>query len=283
MSELPPGTSPISGDNPGATEDLSPSDHQQVNLSPSVRRELEDALRANEGLLGEVFASYEQGLTSPTAIAESGVSTNPGRIGNLLQVVLAILEGDFPKSPYRAREAASSTRALIRRNPGLSEAARKWLWEVAARCDELAEDAQALAEEEEALSEQSSRVEGELAVSGGVYVYTLPHYWRYPYKDERHLFKVGQTDGDPDRRILAQAKTGTPERPVFVRLYRSVDTKSPAELEKVFHALLDAAGHERSWGPGRREWFATTTNFLDTIASVLGLDKVGSDEDVVLD
>lgn len=274
---------------PTAPGDNNPESLQPATLSPNqakttadsgVQQELRNALREHEGLLGQVFVAYENGHTSPTAIAETEVPTNPGRVGNLLAVIAAILERDYPAKPGRAREAASATRGLIRRNPGLSDAAKAWLLEVATQCDAIAADTQALAEEEEALSEQSHRVEEALAVSGGVYVYTLPHYWRHPYAGERRLFKVGQTDGDPERRILAQARTGTPERPVFVRLYRSADGRTPSELEKAFHRLLDAAGHERSWGSGKREWFATTTDFLDEIAAVLGLEQVGSDEDV---
>lgn len=80
------------------------------------------------------------------------------------------------------------------------------------------------------------------------------------------------TNGTAAGRISEQARAaGVPEEPLILRVYRAPDNRDALELERTFHRLLDAAGHERSRTGSGREWFATTVEFLDTVADVLGL------------
>jgi hypothetical protein len=109
-------------------------------------------------------------------------------------------------------------------------------------------------------------------------VYTYPHYWKYPFVPgtTRRLLKIGKTDQGAFHRVRAQARqTGAPEDPLLLRVYVSPD---PAESERTFHRLLDAAEHSRSegWGAGR-EWFATTLEFCDEVARALRLQVLAAE------
>jgi hypothetical protein len=108
-----------------------------------------------------------------------------------------------------------------------------------------------------------------------VYVYSLPHYLRYPYDDEsgRTLLKVGQANRSVIRRFREQTRTtALPEDPVLLRVYITSDSEAEG-VERRFHRLLEAADHDRSTArTGGTEWFLTSVRFLDEVASVLGLE-----------
>jgi len=62
-----------------------------------------------------------------------------------------------------------------------------------------------------------------------------------------------------------------PEEPILLRIYRT-DGAHTAPVESDFHRLLEAAQHSRSVARSAgREWFLTSTRFLDEIARVLKL------------
>ena len=63
-----------------------------------------------------------------------------------------------------------------------------------------------------------------------------------------------------------------PEDPVLLRVYACAEDDSTRH-EKRFHALLEAADHDRSKArTGGTEWFLTSLRFLDEIAATLDLD-----------
>ena len=109
----------------------------------------------------------------------------------------------------------------------------------------------------------------------GVYVYTLPSFYRTVQKTdpERFWFKIGKTDRVAGIRIGEQMRaTGLPEDPWIARVYRH-DSKSPKEIETDFHLLLDAAGHSQAGGKhAGRDWYATNLDFLDAVAVALGCE-----------
>lgn len=131
----------------------------------------------------------------------------------------------------------------------------------------IAADVTRVEREEEAAHRVTEGVEAEGAV--GVYVYSLPHYLRYPYDpDSGHtLYKVGHSKVDVFSRVTGQGRTtALPEDPVLVRVYRTGNASSDEE-ERHFHDWLEVADHARSLSSkGGREWFLTTTKFLDRIA-----------------
>lgn len=128
-----------------------------------------------------------------------------------------------------------------------------------------------------------------------MYVFTYPHYLRHPIAasertdrlPDRTLFKVGSAAKNIRARVNQIAnQTAAPEPPRIVRLYLPQQPSTTAdvrELERTFHLLLDAAGHggprraSRERQSGGTEWFATSTDFLDAIASTLGLEVVALD------
>jgi hypothetical protein len=107
----------------------------------------------------------------------------------------------------------------------------------------------------------------------GVYVYTLPHYLKYPVDSEtgKTLLKVGHSSTDAYYRVNSQGRfTSLPEEPVLLRIYPADQS---AEVERVFHEWLRMADHQgtRTRRAGS-EWFLTSTKFLDHVASSLSLD-----------
>ena len=102
-------------------------------------------------------------------------------------------------------------------------------------------------------------------------MYALPHYLRYPFDTAtgRTLMKVGRSDSDVIVRFRNQTRTtALPEEPILLRIYRTEPGVNQA-VESSFHRLLEAANHDRSVArTAGREWFVTSTRFLDEVARV---------------
>ena len=146
------------------------------------------------------------------------------------------------------------------------------------KLEQSANDREAQEKEDEELISRGDALEESLADSGGVYVYTYPHYWRFRTVDDsnRTLLKIGMSNVGTGERVRQQARqAGMPEDPLLLRVYRS-PTATPRDLERDFHKLLRAADHVRDTKTtaGGTEWFETSTEFLDAIAQVLGLEKL---------
>jgi hypothetical protein len=107
----------------------------------------------------------------------------------------------------------------------------------------------------------------------GVYVYCLPFYLSHPVDPEtgRTLLKVGHSSVDVFSRVARQSRTtALPEDPVLLRIYPS---ESSSRVEAQFHDRLIHAGHLRpDTTVAGKEWFLTTVEFLDRVASELGLE-----------
>jgi hypothetical protein len=248
-------------------------------ITDSVRAELSDALERNGAQLGLAFVAYQSGIDTPVGLYEQGVGANSGASGNLLVQVRAIIEGVVPQAPSRAVQSLRAARSLLRQNRTLLSAdTLAYLQTLIAELDDASSDRAAIAAEDRELRKTTDELEQLSEHTGGVYVYTLPHYWRYPIDDQgRHLLKVGATRGDAETRIREQARaTAVPQEPVILRFYLAPADTAPLDIERKFHDLLDAAGHPRSRSSSAgREWFATTVEFLDAIASLLDLQVAG--------
>ena len=110
-------------------------------------------------------------------------------------------------------------------------------------------------------------------------MYALPHYLRYPFEPDsgRTLMKVGRSDSDVIQRFKNQTRTtALPEEPILVRIYRTdLSGGGNGQVESDFHRLLEAADHTRSVArTAGREWFVTSTRFLDEVARVMRLPVV---------
>jgi len=105
--------------------------------------------------------------------------------------------------------------------------------------------------------------------SGGVYVYYLPAYQALA-KSAGHdhwLCKVGRSDRDPVLRIISQAGTALPERPVIALLVRTDD---PSSLESAIHGILRLRLRWSPSSPGT-EWFLTNPSEVEQIVEFIGL------------
>lgn len=251
-----------------------------IEISESVRSELGEALRSNDGQLGRVFVLLEEGKTTDRELVEGGAAANEGAAGNLRRVIKTILERNPPKAPSRALKARSSIGGLLRDNPDLSATSREYLERLRDELEVIASDSKAIEEEDKDLERASKELEQSLDQMPGVYVYTLPSFYRTVQKTdpERFWFKVGKTDRVAGVRISEQMRaTGLPEDPWIARVYRHI-AKTPKDLETEFHRLLGAAGHSRANSKhSGRDWYATNLEFLDAIAVTLGCDVATSD------
>lgn len=107
----------------------------------------------------------------------------------------------------------------------------------------------------------------------GVYVYSLPIYLAHPVEADtkRTLLKVGHSAVDVFCRVATQSRTtALPEDPILLRVY---PCEASARVEAQFHDSLARVGHLR---PGitsyaGKEWFLTTVDFLDELATDIGL------------
>lgn len=254
-------------------------------LSATMRQSLHELLVDASGQLGAAYrARAEHPTDSLTELLQYTNAANPGALSNRLAVVNAVMNEQMPGGPSVARQAASSVRTLLRRTS--DQDAKAHLTTVIEGLEQVAGDPGAAQAEQSELVAKSAALEAESAArlneAAGVYVYTYPHYWRYPHVPgtERRLLKVGRTDARAWQRVRSQARsTGAPEDPLLLRVYTADD---PAGSERTFHRLLDAAEHERSVGFAvGREWFSTTIDFCDEIARALGLEILAGDEPVL--
>jgi hypothetical protein len=240
-----------------------------IRPSPEVRAEIIETIRKDEGRIGEVFLGRERGLSADDIAAELGVSTS-GFVSNYWRTIRAFIDGDLATAPSLALGAARTFRRYIR-DYNWSPEAHRYLERNLAELERRASDETARSVEVEHAKAQTERAEAENAP--GVYVYALPHYLRYPYDNGgRTLMKVGRSDSDVIQRFRNQTRTtALPEEPILLRIYKT-EPQSSAIAEDRFHKLLEAADHNRSVARSAgREWFVTSTRFLDEVAKTLSL------------
>ncbi len=246
-------------------------------MNEALRTELSNALRRNDGQLGKVFALLEAGAVTNRELVEGGAAANQGAAANLRVTVKVVLDGVLPNGPSVAVQSRRSIGGLLRDNPTLSGRAKAHLESLRSALEQIANNENAVRAEEADIEAAASTLERSAAELSGVYVYTLPTFFRTTQKvdPDRYWFKVGKTDRVAGIRIGEQGRaTGLPEDPWLLRVYRS-ESRAPADLEQEFHRLLAAAGHAKSAGHNTgREWFATNLEFLDTIARTLGCNIV---------
>lgn len=243
----------------------------------AVGAELREALSGNAGNLGRVYLLLQEGKTGNAEIIEAGGAANSGAASNLKTIINAILAGECPASPSLAGQAGRAIGGLLRTNSNLSAETQRYLTALRSVLDAHSQDAEAVEREDSQIKVASENLERAIEDEDldGVYVYTFPTYFRTVQKidPERILLKIGKTDRFSSVRIREQQRaTNMPEDPWTLRVYRSPSMK-PDELEARFHMILEAAGHGRAAGRrSGREWFYTNLEFLDAVASLLGLE-----------
>ena len=249
-----------------------------------VISEIRKALESEDSRLGEVWRGDERGLSHAEIAEELGVETS-NFVWNNLRFARAIETGDLPTAPSVIRSCLSAVRGFLKRNrssfsPRTIEVLAARIRELEARLD----SSETVELEDRTVREREQDVEA-LDVPG-IYVYTLPHYYRNPlqpadgeFNAGKTLMKVGMSENDVIKRFRTQQRdTVLPEDPWLLRIYKcSADTR---ETEKSFHDFLRAADHRQQGGRSvGTEWFLTSLRFLDQIARDKGLEVLFRIED----
>lgn len=244
---------------------------QPVVPPPHVRAEIEEMLRNDPSRTGDCFRAIERDEDAEGMKTAVG-SKYPGVVWHYERLIKALRDGDLPTAPTVIRSVSRKFRTVLK-SDDLSEDARLVLSSNLVVLDRRAADRARQKEETEAALTATAETEAEAIP--GIYVYTLPHYLRYPYDDDsgRTLFKVGRSDRDVIERFRSQTRTtALPEEPVLLRVYPVAEDEASAKAEREFHTTLEAADHDRSTArTGGTEWFLTSVRFLDRIAALLDL------------
>lgn len=250
----------------------------------SIHEALCNALREGHGREGRTWRFLQRlpDATTPQVMEELGMGKNSARYAML--AVEALKTGKVPLKDYYAAEGvAKRLEEFARRHADrLSPDATRYVLDLKAKSKEAA-DHRRSAEIERASDTTPSMERKRVA---GIYVYTLPHYLRYPVQpsddpdsSDKTLLKIGMSDVDARGRVQQQAVTALPEPPVLLRVFTCGD-RPLAEVESTMHRLLGAFDHNpnRQRGAGK-EWFLTSLPALDELASVLELTREFASED----
>ncbi len=254
------------------------ADEQRGRSQDAERAEIERYLEKDGTRLGDVYRGLLRGLEPEAIAAEAGVDTS-NFVWNYSRIIEALLQRKLPQAPTVALQSARRYRTILRAE--WSPAVRQRLTDDLETLERRAADVEALVKEAVTAQEQTARAE-ETATTG-IYVYSLPHYLRYPFDPDtgRTLMKVGRSDRDVIQRMRDQSRTtALPEEPVLLRIYPTgeVDT---AETESRIHSTLRAFDHGRTVERvAGREWFLTTTRALDAVADLIGLPSIVVNDDV---
>ncbi|GAA1061845.1 GIY-YIG nuclease family protein [Agromyces bracchium] len=249
----------------------------------SPQQEIEDLILANEGRLGDVHRLSQEGL-SPEEIAQRLDVATVGFVYTYRTYAAAALTGRVPGGTHLRRGTISALNSLVKRgrdelSPGAMQLlqANRAAVERAARDEEIS-PAEAAADVEE--KKQAMLTLAELRGVSGIYAFSYGWYLESPVDPARGttLIKVGRAD-DVALRIqqhTSGARAHMPEPLALLRVYAQ-EPGSLTETERLFHDLLEAAGHgnPRRRGLNRsevgREWFLTSEDYLDTVARALKL------------
>ncbi|MDH2415807.1 hypothetical protein [Nocardioides sp. CER19] len=233
------------------------------------RAEVERLLEADDTVLGRLWQYEKQGLT-PQQMAEAEGTATTGWVSIYRMLVRVLRDGEVPTAPSVAQSAGRRVRAWLK-NLDLSPQLRDDLIAQEVLIASRAADREAQSEEVAEAVEATKAAEA--AGTPGIYVYTLPHYLRYPYDPEtgRTLLKVGHSSRDAYYRASSQGRlTALPEDPILLRIY---PVEESAAAERDFHGWLRDADHAGGRTQrGGSEWYVTSTKFLDRIARSKGLE-----------
>lgn len=233
------------------------------------RAEVEAILKQDDTLLGRVYR-YDLDDLTPVQMAEKEGNAGPGFVYGYRTTIRALLDEEIPGSTNLALAASRRVRKWLKSVP-MTPQLRADLQSLEQKLTDKAENVEAQLEEAEDAVKASE--EAEAKGTPGIYVYTLPHYRRYPVDPDtgKTFLKVGHSSRDAYYRAGSAGRlTALPEDPILLRIY---PVKESAAAEKEFHAWLKDADHigARTKRAGA-EWFLTSTKFLDRIAKSLDLD-----------
>ena len=244
------------------------SSQNQVN---SIEVEIKKVLEDHEGRLGEIYRESEKEKVKSKIAKKFGTMAY-----NYLTYIDVILGKKAPNAPSLAIQSARAINGLLK-SPAIqfSRETQKVLEERRDECFHLSEDPGMIAKQIDSDAAANSEVGG-----SSIYAYTLPHYRDKPYIDldnekimkNRTMIKVGMTTQKIDIR-LQQQKTGLPEDPVLLYVWKVSDSNNLKSIERKIHQHLIAIGHtKKEILGGGAEWFLTNEETLLSTADLLGLE-----------
>lgn len=237
--------------------------------------EVREALENDITRLGEVWQQLTNEGKSPAEIAEELGLKTLQFVHKNRRHIQAIIGDVLPEKPTPAKECKDALRGFIKRGQGyLSKETIQTLEKRIEECDRRASNRQDL-EEEDAKVERETSQAIESGITG-IYVYTYPHYYRHPFvqgkdgeTDDRTYLKIGMSEKDAFKRVMQQ-KTGMPEPPMILQIWKVKDDSEIKEIEKKIHDHLRTVGHGENLSK-RREWFLTNEQSVASTANLIGL------------
>jgi hypothetical protein len=259
-------------------------DNESLKPSARVVEDLTRFLEQDATLMGEVFRKKRDNVPNDEIQKAQGASY-PNFIWNYQRHIRSLLEGDIAKKISILNETAVHFRRALKFE-GISNETRDYLNRGLQEIEERKSDSSLVAKTANEALKSSEALEK--TYTPGIYVYTLMHYKNHPYEPVtgRTLYKVGKSDRDVIKRFREQIRTtALPEEPVLFRIYEPTNGQTElGTIEKSFHALLEAADHDRSTArTGGTEWFLTSLKFLDKIGETLNLKVTRNQEDDEID
>lgn len=251
-----------------------------------VVAELRAALKIDPTRLGDVYRGRLEGKSAEEIAEGLGVSTS-GFVSNNKRHIQVIEAGDYPSGATIIGQCLSVVRGFLDRHAvELSTEAQALLRGRIRDLEALYGDVSKAVFEDEQVRERAKISEAEHTV--GIYVYTLPHYYRHPIKpaesddsSDKTYMKIGMSDSDVMTRFRSQKRdTVLPEDPWLLRIYScESDTRG---VEREIHDFLRSADHLQVRGRASgTEWFCTSLTFLDHLAAKLKLRVVYRIEDLI--
>ena len=149
--------------------------------------------------------------------------------------------------------------------------------------ERLSKDENAIDRETQAIEKEADEADSNMPTGvQGIYVYSYPHYLKYPVlpSDEddsksRTYLKIGRSEASIETRVKQQiwdaGVTALPEPPIILRMYSCSDG-NVTEIESVMKRHFNAADQDKAHQVGAgREWFLTHLRFIDSTAKILKL------------
>ena len=214
------------------------------------REEIKGALSQDTQRIGDVWQQMSEHGPRAEAIKDALGLATVGSVYIWLGHIDTVLKCNrLTSAPTLALQRARMLRSFSKRHEQqLSDKTKDRLRDLASEHQRVAEDEEALADEAERIETRRESARG----TPGIYVYTLPHYMRFPVMDvdndesnPRTYLKVGMSSVDTKERIQQQVTTALPEPPLLLRIYafREANSADYGEVEDKMHRHFNAADH----------------------------------------
>ncbi|MEI6454314.1 MAG: hypothetical protein WCO31_06940, partial [Actinomycetes bacterium] len=156
-----------------------------------IRDEIEKTLLSEDSKIADIWRRKKEGQTDDEIRLAFG-NEYPTFIWNYMRTVKALLDGSLPTATTVSRATARTFRRMLA-DHDFSPETTAVLKERLAILEARATDPAVRKAEERKAREATAKAEESAVV--GIYVYSLPHYIRYPYEEgtERTLMKVGRS------------------------------------------------------------------------------------------